>query len=170
MQKVSQFVRKYPFSTLCLALIGVLSFTPFFPEHLVGAPAPLQKRNPQAEPAGIILVCPCGHDHPWWTGRIRSGLLHHHPFRRVARLLCRLRWRIVRQHPRPDHEPCVVQDSGVGTAYYCCFLPITTLGLPVTLALLPPPKTLPVILTPTTFSSVSDSSTSSVAGSSGTVT
>ena len=32
MQKVSQFVRKYPFSTLCLALIGVLSFTPFFPE------------------------------------------------------------------------------------------------------------------------------------------
>lgn len=32
MQKVSQFVRKHPFSTLCLALIGVLSFTPFFPE------------------------------------------------------------------------------------------------------------------------------------------
>ena len=32
MQKVSQFVRKYPFSTFCLALIGVLSFTPFFPE------------------------------------------------------------------------------------------------------------------------------------------
>ena len=32
MQKVSQFVRKYPFSTLCLALIWVLSFTPFFPE------------------------------------------------------------------------------------------------------------------------------------------
>ena len=32
MQKVSQFVRKYPFSTLCLALIVVLSFTPFFPE------------------------------------------------------------------------------------------------------------------------------------------
>jgi len=32
MQIVSQFVRKYPFSTLCLALIGVLSFTPFFPE------------------------------------------------------------------------------------------------------------------------------------------
>lgn len=32
MQKTAQFVRKYPLSLLCLALIGVLSFTPFFPE------------------------------------------------------------------------------------------------------------------------------------------
>ena len=32
MQKTVQFVRKYPLSLCCLALIGILSFTPFFPE------------------------------------------------------------------------------------------------------------------------------------------
>ena len=32
MQKISQIVRKYPFSLLCIALIWVLSLLPFFPE------------------------------------------------------------------------------------------------------------------------------------------
>jgi len=32
MQETVQFVKKYPLSLLCLALIGILSFTPFFPE------------------------------------------------------------------------------------------------------------------------------------------
>jgi len=32
MQKTAQFVRKYPLSLLCLALIGFLSFAPYFPE------------------------------------------------------------------------------------------------------------------------------------------
>ena len=27
-----RFVKKYPLSTICLVLIGILSFTPFFPE------------------------------------------------------------------------------------------------------------------------------------------
>ena len=32
MQKMAHIVRKYPLSLLCLALIALLSFTPFFPE------------------------------------------------------------------------------------------------------------------------------------------
>ena len=32
MQKAAQFVRKYPFSILCVILVWVLSLTPFFPE------------------------------------------------------------------------------------------------------------------------------------------
>ncbi len=32
MQKTTRFVRKYPLSLLCIALIFILSLTPFFPE------------------------------------------------------------------------------------------------------------------------------------------
>lgn len=32
MQKLIQFVRKYPLSVLCITLIWILSFAPFFPE------------------------------------------------------------------------------------------------------------------------------------------
>jgi hypothetical protein len=32
MQEMIQFAKKYPLSCLCLALIFILSFTPFFPE------------------------------------------------------------------------------------------------------------------------------------------
>ena len=32
MNKVRQFVRKYPFSVMCFAIIWVLSLVPFFPE------------------------------------------------------------------------------------------------------------------------------------------
>ena len=32
MQKTIQFAKRYPLSILCLALIWILSFTPFFPE------------------------------------------------------------------------------------------------------------------------------------------
>ena len=32
MQKLIQIVRKYPLSTLCIILIWILSFVPFFPE------------------------------------------------------------------------------------------------------------------------------------------
>lgn len=32
MRKLSQIARKYPFSILCIALIWILSFVPFFPE------------------------------------------------------------------------------------------------------------------------------------------
>ena len=32
MKKMVRFVKKYPLSTICLVLIGILSFTPFFPE------------------------------------------------------------------------------------------------------------------------------------------
>lgn len=32
MQKITQVVRKYPFSILCIILIWILSLTPYFPE------------------------------------------------------------------------------------------------------------------------------------------
>lgn len=32
MQKLFQFIRKYPFSTICIIVIWMLSFLPFFPE------------------------------------------------------------------------------------------------------------------------------------------
>jgi VanZ family protein len=32
MKKLTYYIRKYPLSLLCLALIWILSFTPFFPE------------------------------------------------------------------------------------------------------------------------------------------
>lgn len=73
--------------------------------HLVGAPAPLQKRSPQAEPASPILVCPRGHGYSRWTGGTGSSLLHHHPLRRVARLLCRFHRCFVRQCYRLADTP-----------------------------------------------------------------
>ena len=73
--------------------------------HLVGAPAPQQKRSPQAKLASPVLVCLRGHGYPRWTGGIRPGLLHDHPFRRMARLFCRFHRCAAWQPPRLADAP-----------------------------------------------------------------
>ena len=127
MDYLHRFVRKYPFSIVCIALIWILSLTPIFPEtplhnvkfadkwaHLVmyGSTCVViwteYVRQHQTPDYGKLLGLAGPHPHERSVGTF-AGILYRHPYRKLARLCCQCHRRHIRSCCRTAYPSILPQ-------------------------------------------------------------